>query len=47
MQAGGRYGMQTMDQSLANLVRAGHIGMDMAIERCANEDDLRRLAGGK
>jgi twitching motility protein PilT len=47
MQAGGRYGMQTMDQSLANLVRAGQIGMDAALERCANEDDLRRLAGGK
>jgi twitching motility protein PilT len=47
MQAGGRYGMQTMDQSLANLVRAGHIGMDAAVERCANEEDLRRLAGGK
>jgi twitching motility protein PilT len=47
MQAGGRYGMQTMDQSLANLVKAGKIGMDAAIERCANEDDLRRLAGGK
>jgi twitching motility protein PilT len=47
MQAGGRYGMQTMDQSLANLVRAGQIGMDMAVERCANEEDLRRLAGGK
>jgi twitching motility protein PilT len=47
MQAGGRYGMQTMDQSLANLVRAGQVGLDIAVERCANEDDLRRLAGGK
>jgi twitching motility protein PilT len=46
MQAGGRYGMQTMDQSLAGLVRAGEITMDAAVERCASEDDLRRLASG-
>ena len=46
MQAGARYGMVTMDQSLAALVKAGQIGMDVALERCANEDDLKRLAGG-
>jgi twitching motility protein PilT len=46
MQAGGRYGMQTMDMSLADLVRRGAISLEMAIERCANEDDLRRLIGG-
>ncbi|MEX2660145.1 MAG: PilT/PilU family type 4a pilus ATPase, partial [Acidimicrobiales bacterium] len=45
MQAGGKYGMQTMDQSLANLVIAGKITMDTALERCANAEDLRRLAG--
>ena len=45
MQAGGRYGMQTMDQSLALLVKAGTITMETAVERCANEDDLKRLAG--
>ena len=38
--------MQTMDQSLAELVRAGTVGMDVALERCHNEDDLRRLATG-
>jgi len=43
MQAGGKYGMQTMDMSLADLVKKGAIDMEMAIERCANEDDLRRL----
>ncbi|MHB1929281.1 MAG: type IV pilus twitching motility protein PilT, partial [Acidimicrobiales bacterium] len=43
MQAGGKYGMQTMDQSLAALVRAGSISLDAAIERCAVEADLRRL----
>ena len=47
MQAGGRYGMQTMDQSLAKLVTAGTIAMESAVERCANEDDLKRLVGVK
>jgi twitching motility protein PilT len=46
MQAGGRYGMQTMDQSLAALVRSGQVSLDVAVERCANEDDLRRLVKG-
>ena len=45
MQAGGKFGMQTMDQSLANHVIAGKISMDTALERCANTEDLRRLAG--
>ena len=45
MQAGGHYGMQTMDQSLAQLVRAGTISLEMANERCANPEDLRRLMG--
>jgi twitching motility protein PilT len=47
MQAGGRYGMQTMDQSLGALVKAGQISLDAALERCTNEDDLRRLATGR
>jgi twitching motility protein PilT len=47
MQAGGRFGMQTMDQSLALLVNAGAITMETALERCANDDDLKRLAGAK
>jgi twitching motility protein PilT len=46
MQAGGKYGMQTMDQSLALLVSRGVITMEVALERCANEEDLRRLSGG-
>lgn len=45
MQAGGRFGMQTMDQSLSDLVKAGKITLDLARERCANEDDLMRLLG--
>ena len=46
LQAGGRYGMVTMDMSLAQLVRAHRISLEMALERCANEDDLRRLLNG-
>ena len=47
MQAGGRFGMQTMDMSLAALVMNGVIDMKTAVERCASEDDLRRLIQGK
>jgi twitching motility protein PilT len=46
LQAGGRYGMVTMDMSLAQLVRSHRISLDMALERCANEEDLRRLLNG-
>ena len=45
MQAGGKFGMQTMDQSLADLVKAGKVSMETAIERCSNVEDLRRLSG--
>ncbi len=45
MQAGGQYGMQTMDQSLAQLVRDGAITLDAALERCANPADIHRLVG--
>jgi twitching motility protein PilT len=46
LQAGGRYGMVTMDMSLAQLVKAHRISLDAALERCANEEDLRRLLNG-
>ncbi len=46
MQAGGKYGMVTMDMSLAHLVRSNRVSLDMARERCANEEDLRRLIAG-
>jgi twitching motility protein PilT len=46
LQAGGRYGMVTMDMSLAQLVRSHRISLDVALERCANEEDLRRLLNG-
>ncbi len=43
MQAGGKYGMQTMDMSLAALIKAGAITMEAARERCADPEDLKRL----
>ncbi len=46
MQAGAQHGMQTMDQSLAGMVRSGKVTMSSAIERAANEEDLRRLVAG-
>lgn len=45
MQAGGKYGMQTMDQSLADLVRRRVITFELAAERCSNLEDLQRLVG--
>jgi len=45
MQAGGKFGMLTMDQSLADLVRAGKISFETAVERCHNAEDLSKLAG--
>ena len=41
MQTGGQYGMQTMDQGLAKLVREGRITEAVAFDRCRNEEDLR------
>jgi len=41
MQTGGTYGMQTMDQGLARLVRDGLISESVAYDRSRNEDDLR------
>jgi len=45
MQAGGKFGMQTMDQSLAELVRRGKITYEFALERCHNPEDLGKLLG--
>ena len=47
MLAGGRYGMQTMDQSLAQLVSKGLITLKLALERCHDPDEMTSiLAGG-
>jgi twitching motility protein PilT len=45
MQAGGRYGMQTMDMSLAGHIKAGRINQQMAFERCHDPEELQRLIG--
>ena len=46
MQTGAKFGMLTMDQNLAQLVKAGKVTLEAALERCSSEDDLRRLAQG-
>ena len=43
MQAGAKFGMVTMDQMLAHLVKRGLVTHDDAVERCANPEDFRRL----
>jgi hypothetical protein len=45
MQAGGRHGMQTMDQSLADLLRRGSISYEKGLERCHHAEDFNRLCG--
>jgi twitching motility protein PilT len=45
MQAGGRHGMQTMDQSLATLLRHGYITYEQGLERCHHAEDFNRLCG--
>ena len=45
MQAGGRFGMQTMDQSLANLVKGGKVSQQLAYDRCHDAEELSRLIG--
>jgi twitching motility protein PilT len=45
MQAGGRFGMQTMDQSLATLVERGYVSHELGLERCHHPDDFNRLCG--
>ncbi|MEX0875178.1 MAG: PilT/PilU family type 4a pilus ATPase [Actinomycetota bacterium] len=47
MQAGGQFGMQTMDASLAELVRAGAVSYEQAKERCHHLDEFARLVGGQ
>jgi twitching motility protein PilT len=45
MQAGGRFGMQTMDQALANLVKEGKVTQQLAYERSHDPEELNRLIG--
>ena len=45
LQTGGQFGMQTMDASLATLVRAGKITRQLAESRSTTPDELGRLLG--
>ncbi len=45
MQTGSKFGMQTMDAALAELVRKGAISREEAEKRSSNPDELRRLMG--
>jgi twitching motility protein PilT len=45
MQAGGAYGMQTMDQALADLFKRRTIEYETGLERCHNAEDYARLCG--
>jgi twitching motility protein PilT len=46
MQTGGKFGMQTMDAALVELVRRGLISRKEAEKRSSNPEELKRLAGG-
>jgi twitching motility protein PilT len=45
MQAGGKFGMATMDQHLAELVKQGKVTYDAAFEKCHHVEDFQRLCG--
>ena len=46
IQAGKQFGMVTMDQSLADLVRAGRVTYEVALERANQPSEFKQLAGG-
>ena len=45
LQAGAKHGMLTMDQHLAELVKAGRVTYEAALAKCHHVDDFTRLAG--
>ncbi len=45
LQAGATHGMHTLDQNLAELVKAGRISYDTAFEKCHHVEDFTRMAG--
>ena len=46
LQSGGKFGMQTLSQSLADLVRTGRISADDALAQATVPDELALLLGG-
>ena len=45
MQAGAKFGMHTLDQHLANLVKSQAITYEVGIDKCHHIEDFNRLAG--
>jgi twitching motility protein PilT len=45
LQAGAKYGMQTMDQHLADLVKRGRISYETGLEKSHHVEDFNRLCG--
>ncbi len=46
MQTGQKYGMQTLDMALADLVKRGWITFEVALEKCQDPASLRQLTSG-
>lgn len=46
MQAGGKYGMRTMDKALADLARSGRVDVTLANDRADSPEDFMTLMGG-
>ncbi|MBT8250385.1 MAG: PilT/PilU family type 4a pilus ATPase [Acidimicrobiia bacterium] len=46
IQAGGKYGMQTMDMALAAMTKQGKITRELALERCNDKEAMQRLLQG-
>jgi twitching motility protein PilT len=45
LQAGAKFGMQTLDTSLSELVKSGKITYEAGLEKCHHPDDFKRLCG--
>jgi twitching motility protein PilT len=45
MQAGQKFGMQTMNQSLLKAVQDGHLTVEDALERCSDRSELEGMIG--
>ena len=45
LQAGAKFGMQTLDTSLSELVKRGTITYEAGLEKCHHPDDFKRLCG--
>jgi len=46
LQTGGKHGMQTMDQNMADLVKARKVSREVAMERASDPENFKRLVGG-